>query len=56
MSIYTKIDKEIATYTKRDKDDSNGWLVYGWLVYGWLFGDIYTKINKGTATYTKINK
>lgn len=30
---YTKINKETATYTKRDKRDI-GWLVEGWLING----------------------
>lgn len=54
MATYTKITKDISTYTKIDTMD--GWLVRGWLTLGWLIGSDYIKTEKDISTYTKINK
>ena len=51
---YTKIDKEISTYTKVDKNDK-GWFKQGWFT-AWFTNEIYRKVAKVISTYTKINK
>jgi len=56
MATYTKITKDTATYTKKDKTD-RGWFGTGWFsVPGWFKAYIYTKITKGLSIYTKVDK
>ena len=54
MSTYTKVEKEISTYTKTDKVDK-GWFRQGWFT-GWFSGEIYHKIAKVLSTYSKVDK
>ena len=54
MATYSKVEKEIATYTKVDRADK-GWFKQGWFT-AWFSGEIYRKVEKEIATYTKINK
>jgi hypothetical protein len=54
MTVYTKVEKEISTYTEIDKRYM-GWLIEGWLINGWLL-ELYTKINKEISNYSKVNK
>lgn len=51
---YTKINKETATYTKRDKRDI-GWLVEGWLINGWLL-DLWGKVSKQISNWNEMKK
>jgi len=54
MSIYSKINKETAIYTKSTKADTEkGWFKQGWFS-NWFKGDLYRKVTKALSTYTKI--
>lgn len=57
MSTYTRIKKETASYSKRDKIDM-GWFKGGWFTQGWFkaAGDLYHRISKGLSTYSKVDK
>lgn len=61
MATYTKINKEISTYTKVNKGGGIGighfahpWF-YDWFS-GKLISDLWTKVVKEISTYTKIEK
>jgi len=55
MATYTKINKDINTYTKSTKKATEkGWFQQGWFS-NW-FGGLYIKISKATSTYTKVDK
>jgi len=56
MATYTKINKDISTYTKIDKAATEkGWFKQGWFS-NWLKGIMYRKVEKEISTYTKIEK
>ena len=54
MAIYTKVDKEVSTYTKTDKSNE-GWFERGWFS-DWFSREIYRRVIKVLSNYTKINK
>lgn len=56
MATYTKVEKEISTYTKVDKSNTEkGWFKHGWFT-NWLKDNMYRKVEKEISTYTKIEK
>ena len=57
MSDYTRVDKNVSTYTKVDKKDTEqGWFKQGWFL-DWLSSwGIYRKVEKVLSNYTKADR
>jgi len=57
MATYSKVEKDVSTYTKVDKTEPKGQFKSPWF-FSWFKDvvDFYHKVEKGTSTYTKVNK